>query len=162
MLLIFNTAKISPLADIEDSVKGSRITIGDNVVIDSFVKIKPVGGIGDVEIGENTRVNSGTVIFSGNGVRIGKGVLIAPCCVLAPVNHAYKLKNKSIIDQRFGESKGGTIIGDDVWLGANTTVLDGARIGTGAVVGANSLVRGELKPYCVYAGNPLKLIGERE
>ena len=162
MLKVSDTAKISKLADVEDSVRGSVITIGDNVVIDSFVKIKPVGGSGDIEIGEGTHINAGTVIFSGNGVIIGKNVLIAPCCVLVPVNHAYKDRNKSIIEQRFEKSRGGIVIGDDVWIGANTTVLDGARIDTGAVVGANSLVRGELSPYCVYAGNPLKQIGERE
>jgi len=162
MLKVSNTARISKLADIEDSVRGSVITIGDNAVIDSFVKIKAVGGSGDIEIGENTYINSGTVIFSGNGVRIGKNVLIAPRCVLAPVNHAYKNRDRSILEQRFGESRGGIVIGDDVWIGANTTVLDGVRIGTGVVVGANSLVRQNLNPYCVYAGNPLTQIGRRE
>lgn len=162
MLVISKTAQISLLADIEDSVRGSKITIGDRVVIDSFVKIKPVGGLGNIEIGEGTYINSGSVLFSGNGIKIGKNVLIAPCCVLAPVNHEYRDRCQPIIEQRFSTSKGGIMIGDDVWVGANTTVLDGAIIGDGVVVGANSLVRGELKPYCVYAGNPLKKIGERK
>ncbi len=162
MLIVSKEARISPHADIEDSVRGSKIIIGAGVVIDSFVKIKAVGGNGDVEIGEGTYINSGTVIFSGNGVKIGKNVLIAPCCVLASANHAYKDKNKTIIEQRFGESRGGIVIGEDVWIGANTTVLDGAKISVGAVVGANSLVRGELKPYGVYAGNPLRQLGWRE
>jgi len=112
-------------------------------------------------IGEGSYINAGTVIFSGNGVIIGKNVLIAPCCSLVPVNHKYKDKNRTIIEQRFSESRGGIVIGDDVWIGSGTTVLDGSFIGTGAVVGAGSLVRGELKPYGVYAGNPLKQIGER-
>lgn len=162
MLLISKEARISPLADIEDSVRGSRIIIGRGTVVDSFVRIKPVGGMGDVEIGENVHVNSGTVIFSGNGVKIGNDVLISPSCVLAPVNHAYRERSRTVIEQRFGPSRGGIVIEDDVWIGANTTVLDGARIGRGAVIGANSLVRGELKPYLVYAGNPLRLIGSRE
>jgi len=161
MLVISKTAKVSRYADIEDSTRGSRIVIGRCVVIDSFVKIKPVGGSGDVMIGEGSYINAGTVIFSGNGVIIGKNVLIAPCCSLVPVNHKYKDKNRTIIEQRFSESRGGIVIGDDVWIGSGTTVLDGSFIGTGAVVGAGSLVRGELKPYGVYAGNPLKQIGER-
>jgi acetyltransferase-like isoleucine patch superfamily enzyme len=162
VLKISSGAKISPYADIEDSVRGSKIIIGKGAVIDSFVKIKPVGGIGNVEIGDNAYINACTVIFSGNGVKIGKGVLIAPCCVLAPVNHEYKNKSKTILEQRFAKSKGGIVIGDDVWIGANSTILDGAEIENGVVVGANSIVSGKLEAYCIYVGNPLKKIGKRE
>ena len=161
MLIISKQAKISKLADIEDSVRGSKIVIEKNVAIDSFVKIKPIGGAGDIVIGENSRINAGTVLFSGNGIQIGENVLISPCCVLAPVNHEYRDKAKAIILQGFMPSRGGIKIGDDVWIGANSTILDGAIIGQGVAIGANSLVKGKLKPYCVYAGNPLKQIGRR-
>lgn len=162
MLEISPTAKISRLADIEDSVRGSRIVIGDGVMIDSFVKIKPVGGSGDIFIGENSYINSGTVIYSGNGVRLGKGVLVAANCTIAPVNHEYRSKDKTILEQRFMPSKGGIIIEDDVWIGANTVIADGAVIRRGAVVGANSFVSGELEAYGVYAGSPARLIRRRE
>ena len=162
MLQISQLARISKLADIEDSVRGSKIVIEEGVVIDSFVRIKPVGGVGDVVIGANTHINSGAVIFSGNGIQIGENVLISPGCVLAPVNHQYRAKDKTIIDQRFMPSKGGITIGDDVWIGANSTLLDGTVIGRGVVIGANSLIKGEFVEYCVYAGNPLRLIGRRE
>jgi len=59
MLNIAPSARISPLADIEDSTRGSRIIIEDEVVIDAFVKIKPSGGSGDVVIGRGTVINSG-------------------------------------------------------------------------------------------------------
>ena len=52
-------------------MRGTLIEIGARTVIDAFVKIKPAGGMGDVVIGP--RVNSGTVIYTGNGVRIGDG-----------------------------------------------------------------------------------------
>ena len=77
MLKIDPTAVISPLADIERSVRGTLIEIGPGVLIDSFVKIKAAGGSGEVIIGADSAVNSGTVIYTGNGVRIGEGVLIA-------------------------------------------------------------------------------------
>ena len=110
MLIVSKTAQISKLADIEDSVRGTKIVIGDNVTIDSFVKIKCVGGLNDIIIGENSRINSNCVLFSGNGSTIGKDVLIAPCCVIVPTNHAYENANKTIIEQRFKASKGGIII----------------------------------------------------
>ena len=161
MLVIAPTAKISKLADIEDSVRGSRIVIDSGVVIDSFVKIKPAGGVGDLTIGEDSYINSGTVIYTGNGVSIGKNVLIAANCTIAPVNHEYRAKDKKIVDQRFMPSKGGTVIEDDVWIGVGCVILDGAVIRRGCVIGACSLVKSELEEYGVYAGNPLVKIGAR-
>lgn len=155
------SAKISPLADIEDSVRGSRIVVGAGTLIDSFVKVKPAGGIGDVVIGERVTINSGCVIYTGHGITIGNDVAIAANCVFAPVNHAYAEKGKLIIEQRFLPSRGGIIIEDDVWIGAGCTLLDGAILRRGCVIGAMSLVRGEVPAYSVYAGNPLKKIGER-
>ncbi len=78
-----------------------------------------------------------------------------------PVNHEYRDKNRTIIEQRFMPSRGGIKIEDDVWIGANTTILDGTVINKGVVIRANSLVEGELELYCVHAGNPLKQIGRR-
>ena len=113
---ISKTAQISKLADIEDSVRGSKITIDDQAVIDSFVKIKWAGGHGDIYIGKQTYINSGTVIYSGPGVKIGNGVLIAANCTLAAANHEYRVKDKRILDQGFMPSKGGIVIEDDVWI----------------------------------------------
>ena len=82
-------------------------------------------------------------------------------CTLAPTNHAFGDTTRRIRDQGFLASKGGIVIGDDVWLGANVVVLDGAVIGQGCVVAAGSVVRGELEPYSVYAGVPAKRVGAR-
>ena len=161
MLSIAESAKISPLADLEESVRGSRIIIEDGVVIDAFVKIKPVGGTGDVIIGRNTVVNSGCVIYTGNGVTIGAHCAIAANCTFASTNHAYDSRNKLIMEQGFKPSRGGILIEDDVWIGANVVLLDGAILRQGAVVAAGSLVRGECLSYSINAGNPLRKIGDR-
>ncbi|WP_043692821.1 acyltransferase [Luteibacter sp. 9133] len=161
MISIDPSARISPLADLEDSVRGTRIVVGPGVTIDAFVKIKPAGGIGDVTIGAGSTINSGCVLYSGNGIDIGKNVAIAANCTLAPVNHAYKRADVPIVSQGFGPSKGGVTVGDDVWIGANCVLLDGTRIGVGCVIGAGSIVRGELEPFGVYGGSPLRLLGHR-
>src|SRR5690606_5430928 len=75
VLTIDPSAKISPLADIEPSVRGTPITIGARTLVDAFVKIKPAGGSGAVTIGADCALNSGTVIYTGNGVTIGDAVL---------------------------------------------------------------------------------------
>ncbi len=162
MLIVDPQASISQWADIEQSTRGTRIVVESGAHIDSFVKFKCAGGSGDVHVGRNTYINSGSVIYTGNGIKIGDHVLIAANCTLAPVNHEFRRRDTLIVEQRFGRSKGGIVIEDDVWLGAGTVVLDGAHIGRGAVVGACSLVRGTLEPYGIYCGNPLQKIGERE
>ncbi|MBN1500584.1 MAG: CatB-related O-acetyltransferase [Spirochaetes bacterium] len=53
--------------------------------------------------------------------------------------------------------KGDTVVGNDVWLGYQATVLPGARIGNGAIIGANALVTGTIPPYSIAAGNPAKV-----
>lgn len=161
MIEIHHTAKVSKYADIEDSVRGTKIVIGPNVVIDSFVKIKPAGGSGDVYIGEGSVINSGCVFYTGNGINIGASVLVAANCVLAPVNHEYQNKDTPIIHQRFRPSKGGIVIEDDVWVGAGSVILDGSFLRTGCVIGAMSLVRDEVAAYSLQGGNPLMSLGWR-
>ncbi|MFQ5589140.1 MAG: acyltransferase [Nitrospiria bacterium] len=161
MRVISEKARISPLADIEDSVTGSCIVIEPEVTIDAFVKIKPAGGSGDVRIGRGSYINSGVVIYSGNGVDIGEDVLIAANCTLAPVNHAFESKDSKIVSQGFQPSKGGIVIESDVWVGANAVILDGAILRQGCVVGANALVNRELRPYSINIGSPAKQVGRR-
>lgn len=161
-LSIHPEARISKLADIEDSTHGTLIQIGAGSVIESFVKFKPAGGEGDVLIGERTTINSCCVLYTGNGIRIGNDVAIAANCVFAPVNHEFGARDKLIREQRFRPSKGGIVIEDDVWIGAGCVILDGAILRRGCVIGAMSLVRGEVPAYSINAGNPLQLLSWRE
>lgn len=160
-IIIDPSAKISNFADIEDSIRGTRIVIGADSVVDSFVKIKSVGGDGDVLIGQHTVINSCCVLYSGNGLTIGDYVAIAANCTFAPVNHEYQDRNKLIRQQRFKPSKGGILIEDDVWIGAGCVLLDGCILRRGCVIGAMSLVRGEIPEFSINAGNPLRILGYR-
>ncbi|HBV85257.1 MAG TPA: Vat family streptogramin A O-acetyltransferase [Desulfosporosinus sp.] len=57
--------------------------------------------------------------------------------------------------------KGDTVIGNDVWIGQNVTVMPGVNIGDGAIVAANSTVVKNIEPYTIYGGNPAKFIRKR-
>lgn len=57
--------------------------------------------------------------------------------------------------------KGDTVVGNDVWIGQNVTVLPGVHIGDGAIIGANSVVARDVPPYAVAAGNPCRIIRKR-
>jgi virginiamycin A acetyltransferase len=155
-------AKISALSEIENSHRGCQLTVGDHVVIDSFVKIKFAGGTGDVCIGQSSYLNSGVVIYSGNGVSIGRGTLIASNTTIAATNHEYRSRSRTILEQRFMPSKGGVIIEEDCWIGANCVLLDGTILRKGCVVAAGSVVRGEWPEFAVIGGNPVKLISHRK
>ncbi len=159
--MISPTASVSKLADIEQSTRGTSVEIGDGTVIDAFVKIKPVGGAGDVRIGAGTYINSGCVIYSGNGVTIGDNVLVAANCTLASTNHEFRSRDRLIFQQGFMPSRGGIVVEDDVWIGANSVLVDGAVIRRGAVVGAGSVVVGELEAYGVFVGVPARLVRRR-
>ncbi len=57
--------------------------------------------------------------------------------------------------------KGDTVVGNDVWIGQNVTVLPGVHIGDGAVIGLNSTVSHDIPPYTIAAGNPARVIRQR-
>lgn len=151
-------ARISPLALIEESTRGSRLVIADGAFVDAFVAIKFVGGTGDIVIGEESYLNAGTVLYSGNGITLGKYVMVASNCTFAPTNHAFERRDVPMIRQRFMPSRGGILVEDDVWIGANSVILDGAVLRRGCIVGANSVVSGELAPFSINFGSPARFV----
>ncbi|AJS58692.1 CatB-related O-acetyltransferase [Paenibacillus sp. IHBB 10380] len=60
-----------------------------------------------------------------------------------------------------GGSKGDTMIGNDVWIGHNATIMPGVRIGDGAIIATNSVVTKDVKPYTIVGGNPAAVIRDR-
>ena len=57
--------------------------------------------------------------------------------------------------------KGDTVVGNDVWIGQNVTVMPGIYIGDGAIIAANSVVTKDIPPYCIAGGNPCRVIRKR-
>jgi acetyltransferase-like isoleucine patch superfamily enzyme len=130
-------------------------------VIDSFVKIKFTGGKGDITVGNNCYINSGSVIYSGDGVRIGDNSLISPNVAIVATDHIYSDSTTLIRLQGFRKSLTGISIGKDVWIGSGSVILNNTIIGDGCVIAANSTIRGTLQTNCVYTGYPLRVIGHR-
>lgn len=156
------SAVISPLADLEPSQRTTKLVVGARSSIDSFVKIKFAGGNGDIVIGEDCRINSGCVLYCGHGITFGNEVLVAAGCIFVPANHAVADISRSIRVQGHLPSKGGVVIEDDVWIGANCVFLDGAIVRRGTVINAGSVVSGEIAPYSIAGGSPCRVIRPRE
>jgi acetyltransferase-like isoleucine patch superfamily enzyme len=102
-----------------------------------------------VEIGEGTGF-SGTVIGAFKGIRIGSRVKCGANTLITDGDWHPE-------DVRSGVPRE-VVIGDDVWLGVGVMVLKGARIGDNSIIGANSVVTGEIPANVVAAGNPCKVI----
>lgn len=58
-------------------------------------------------------------------------------------------------------NKGDTEIGNDVWIGFNSTIMPGIKIGDGAIIASNSTVTKDVEPYSIVGGNPAKEIKKR-
>lgn len=57
--------------------------------------------------------------------------------------------------------RGDTVVGSDVWIGFNATILPGRSIGHGAIVGAGSMVTKDVPPYAIVGGNPARILRRR-
>jgi len=135
------------------------ILIADNVLIGRNSVLSCKGG--DIEIGEFSNIGPDNIIISESSIIIGKYVFTSgKLYMIAGGNHSFDRKDIPIWKQP-SVSKGGILIEDDVWIGASSTILDGVKIGTGAVIGAATLVHKKIKPYTVSLGIPAQLVKKR-
>jgi len=120
-------------------------------------------------IGEGNKIVIGNDVFIGidffcavnNSLIIKDRVMFGSKCTILGGDHKYDDPNYCM---RFNENLGDNrpiVIEEDAWIGHGTTILKKAYISEGSIIGANSLVNEIIKPYSVYAGNPLKFIKPR-
>jgi acetyltransferase-like isoleucine patch superfamily enzyme len=146
---------ISPRAEVE---LGPQFTIGRGSQVSAFVKIKSADG--PLKIGARTSFGAGGFIVSGPaGLEIGDDCLISPNVCIIASNYRYDRLDRPIREQ--GLSSRGIRIGNDVWVGSNSTILDGAEIGSGSIIGPNAVVGSEIPPHSIAQGNPAKVIFQR-
>ena len=132
-----------------------KIKIGDDVYIGSDTKL---WGDGEIQIGTHTYISDFVSIYADKKVEIGEHCIIASFSFIIDTNHGMA-KNQII---HFQSKVSNPIkIGSDVWIAASCVVLAGADIDDGAVVGANSVVRGKVNPYSIVAGSPAAKLKDR-
>ncbi|WP_308654477.1 sugar O-acetyltransferase [uncultured Anaerococcus sp.] len=108
----------------------------------------------NISVGENFYANHNLVILDGNRVSFGDNVFIGPSCTFSTAGHPIdkERRNKGL------EYAHPITVGDDVWFGANVTVLPSVKIGSNVVIGAGSLVNKDIPGNCLAFGNPCKVI----
>jgi acetyltransferase-like isoleucine patch superfamily enzyme len=139
---ICKTSKIYPFTKIVNSK------------IDSFSYVSYFSHLQNVTVGKYCSIAK----------RVSVGLGFHPTNFISTSPIFYSPKNplfKSIVkDKKFEDIKP-SFIGNDVWIGANTVILDGVRIGHGSIIGANSVVTKDVEPYSIVGGVPAKLIRKR-
>lgn len=121
-------------------------------------------GLQNVYIGKNTGIPQNATIFSAEArLFIGDNVMFGPSPTIITGDHRIDVVGKVMREEesRLPENNVDVIIEDDVWFGANTTVLKGVTIGPGSVVAAGSVVTKSFPPYSIIGGVPAKLIRMR-
>lgn len=117
-----------------------------------------------LKIGKYSTITWHCIIEGGAKTYIGDRVFLGPGSKL--LTSTYELNGFYSVEhlpENCGAIRYGDIIlKDDVYLGANVTVLPGVTIGEGAIVGANALVSKDIESWGIYVGSPCKKIGERQ
>lgn len=124
-----------------------------------FLATSRLGGVSkDVVAGAYSYIGPDCKIYP--NVTIGKYTMLANNVSVIGGDHNFRIAGiPSVFAGR--DPMKSTIIGDDVWIGANSIIMVGVRIGNGAIIAAGSVVTKDVEPYGVYAGVPARKIKAR-
>ncbi len=165
---------------------GEKITIGDEVIIDDGAVLDAKGGSNNgITIGDGTIISRGVVLscknsditigkkcaigintlvhaLEGSDVVVGDKVLVGAFCYFIG-GGGYESESIDIPFKDQGSlSKGGVRVADNVWFGSNVQVLDGVSVGTGAIVGASTVVNKNVIDFAVVGGVPMRVLKSRK
>ena len=148
-------ARISWRAEVEWT---SNLQLGRRTTISSFAKVKTAEGV--FRTGSECGFANGCFVAPGSGgIELGDHVVCGPNVAIIGCNYRYAELDVPFDQQ--GLSSLGVRIGRNVWIGANSTILDGSVIGDNTIVVANSLVNRRFPPNVILQGNPAKVVLRR-
>jgi acetyltransferase-like isoleucine patch superfamily enzyme len=145
-----------------DGLMRKGVLLGDNVKIGAYSVIvgAPASNLGEgISMGANSAVDAFSFLGSSGFISIGQNVIMGQHVGFHPENHNFDRTDIPIREQ--GTTRIGITIEDDVWVGSNAIFLDGAHVGKGCVIGAGSVVRGNIPPYSIAVGVPAKVVRSR-
>ena len=108
----------------------------------------------NVSVGKNFYTNHNCTILDGAPVTFGDNVFIAPNCVISTAGHAIDSEQRS----RGLEIARPIRVGNNVWIGANVSILPGVTIGDNTIIGAGSVVNTDIPAGVSVVGNPCRVI----
>lgn len=134
--------------------------VGQHTVIEYPCNI---GNPNQVYLADQVTIRYGLSIINAKHekVTIKKYSVIAPQCTIVTNSHRATAGVPQFIlgESHVNDKSGDVVIEEDVWMGANSTVLAGVSIGRGATIGACALVTKDIPPYALAIGSPAKIVG---
>lgn len=134
------------------------------------VYIRPMSsdikGVHNLSVGDGTSIPKGATFYCTNApLTIGCKVIFGPHPTIITGDHRTDIIGKCIVDvtdaEKLPENDLPVVIEDDVWCGANVTILKGVTIGRGSVVAAGAVVTTSFPPYSIIGGVPARLLKKR-
>ncbi len=143
-----------------DGYSSEKIILGDCVKIGSYSKLLSTShfskfGKGLV-MGSNSAVGDFTHFGAPGGISIGNDVIMGSYVSFHSENHNFSDSSMLIRDQ--GVNSKGIILGNNIWVGAKVTFLDGCEVGDNSVVAAGAVVNGKYPAHSIIGGVPAKVI----
>lgn len=158
----------------DKSINGNSIQIGDNTMLGCNFIFE--SNEGEIKVGANTFVNAGTNLICRSSIDIGDFVTISWGCMIYDHNsHSLDYTerqhdiSRQVEDYRHGRNfthsknwdtvkSRPIVIKNNAWIGFDSVILSGVTIGEGAIVGARSVVRENVEPWTVVAGDPAVIV----
>ncbi len=137
----------------------SKVIIHENVRIGKYTQLIAANNK-TLSIGKRTAVGHLCNLVAGDNLNIGDDCLLASNVGVYCSDHIYFDANINILQQGYTHKP--IHIGNDCLLSANCTILKGTVLENGSIIGANSVVNGNIEAYSINVGNPLKIIKYRE
>lgn len=140
------------------------IQIGNNVTILSGSVIDCTGVFGNIgeglKVGNNVGIAQNAFIQVRGYVSIGNDVIIGPNVSIFSESHLFEDENTPIRKQ--GVSRKGVSIGEGVWIGTRSVILDGVNVGANSIIAAGSVVNKNVPEYSIVGGVPAKILKYRK
>jgi len=135
-----------------DIIPSKKFQIGYRTIIEDYTIIN--NGMGDIIIGDRCAITSRVKLVG--PVTIGNLVTMGSNAQITGLVHNFEDITVPIKDQ--GVTPIPTIVEDDVWIGGNSVIIQGLKIGTHSIIASGSVVTKDVPPYSVVAGNPARVL----
>lgn len=166
---ISHESKIYSNVEIKDSILTGKSSAGDySIIRECLLETAEIGRYSKIinsKIGKSTYVGTNCFIAY---TTIGKYCSLAWNISIGGVDHSYHRLLMTplhriipVSEEQYEDFRKELIIGNDVWIGANSVIKRGVHIGDGAIIGAGSVVTHNVEPYSIVCGNPAKLLKYR-
>jgi len=130
------------------------IRLGRGVKIHEYSYVDPYGGY--IYLDDYAGIGHHCIIGGHGGLTVGKYTMISGLTYIVPANHMFERPDVPYMLQ--GETRKGIIIGDNVWIGAGSVILDGVSIGNNVVIGAGAVVSENIPANTLALGVPARVV----